>query len=371
MTSRVRRILGVVMWTWLVALPLHLRAQTPPAPSTSESWTEGGAQREENANEAAPTLVLAILPAKAQGVDSLVAAHLERRLSFEAQRLGYRLLAPEATEPRVLQGKHEDFTRPAELWSATQRVGAQRGVGAKVWAQHGRYVLEIVVASLDGTGPFTARGQASVEDFDAVVAVLLERALPPPARWDAAAAAEWAQARPSPPSPSPPPPRESETVRALAPKSSGRAPSRAQRNVSPRFALALQTESAVGTSSRFYNHLLGTRLDVRILPEFFFGAYIAYANLEGRNGRAQSVLSYGQIEYRVPVGVQARVRIPLRLGVGYLLKNGPLIRAATGLHIQLSERVALGLDLVTPTFWVLQDSTAVSLNFGCELVVGL
>lgn len=71
------------------------------------------------------------------------------------------------------------------------RRGVDRGAFARVWADAGRYVFELSVASADGTGPFFARGSSGAEDLYAVVERLTREAVPAPNVWDAAAAARY------------------------------------------------------------------------------------------------------------------------------------------------------------------------------------
>jgi hypothetical protein len=60
------------------------------------------------------------------------------------------------------------------------------------------------------------------------------------------------------------------------------------------------------------------------------------------------------------------VTIPLRAAVGYLPFNGPVIRLSAGLNYAISEHWEIGADILTPTFWILPDRTAVSLNIALE-----
>ena len=61
---------------------------------------------------------------------------------------------------------------------------------------------------------------------------------------------------------------------------------------------AVQTEAAIGVyPGDFYNHLAGVRLDLVFSPHVSFGGYVGYANLKGKDGRANNVLPYAQVEY--------------------------------------------------------------------------
>jgi hypothetical protein len=254
---------------------------------------------------------------------------------------------------------------PADLWRATYAAGAQRGAFARVWAHAGSYVIEIAVASLDGAGPFFARGTAGSTDLHEVTDRLLRQSLPVPDQWQGVAGAtgeQPSQAQPvgtQPPATAPPRPPEPEPEPEAPP-------------IRHRWNLALQTEGAIGTSQdMFYNHLFGARVDYRITRDILFGLYVGYANLRGKDGRVHNVLTYLQIEDRVRISSESDITVPLRLGLGYLPYNGPVVRLAGGVNIPLSRQIELGFDVLVPTFWILPDRTAVSLDLAIELILRL
>ena len=133
--------------------------------------------------------------------------------------------------------------------------------------------------------------------------------------------------------------------------------------------VAFQTDSAIGVSGKFYNHLLGARLDVCAVraSTTCLGAYLGYANLKGQDGRAHSALIAFLIDHRAQVsGVFS---IPIRFGSGWLVKNGPFLRASAGLGFRVSERVDLTFDLLAPTLWVTGKQPVYSLDLAGELAV--
>ena len=137
-----------------------------------------------------------------------------------------------------------------------------------------------------------------------------------------------------------------------------------------RWHLVLQTEGAIGTSQDgFYNHLVGGRIDFRVSRAILFGVYFAYANLAGKDGRADNIYFSLMVEDRIRISSSSDISIPLRLSVGYLPYNGPVIRLSAGLNIPLSSRFQLGFDLLAPTFWILPERTAVSLNIAAEIIL--
>jgi hypothetical protein len=101
------------------------------------------------------------------------------------------------------------------------------------------------------------------------------------------------------------------------------------------------------------------------------GLYAGYANLRGRDGRAQNMLFYLQGEDRIRLGEGTDLTIPLRFALGYLPFNGPFVRISAGLNLPITERIELGIDLIAPTFWVIPSGVAVSANFGLELIYRL
>jgi hypothetical protein len=138
-------------------------------------------------------------------------------------------------------------------------------------------------------------------------------------------------------------------------------------DTAPRLRLAAQTEAAFGVyPGSFYNHLAGARLDVRVSPHVSFGGYLGYANLKGREGRAHDVLPYAQVEYLFGKP-GAPVRVPLRFASGYLPRNGPVVRLATGLAFALTPKIDLVTELLAPMFWITRDQMVLSADVSLEL----
>jgi hypothetical protein len=130
--------------------------------------------------------------------------------------------------------------------------------------------------------------------------------------------------------------------------------------------LALQTEGAIGLyPGDFYNHLVGARLDLVFSPHVSFGGYVGYANLKGKDGRVSDGLAYVQAEYIV--GPPGGVRVPIRFASGYLPRNGPVVRAASGFAFPLSPALDLVTELLAPMVWVTRDQMVLSMNLSAEL----
>ena len=313
-------------------------------------------------DEGAAPLQLIVVDAAPYGIDEVVGRHVSAQMRETGAALGYGVLSPEQTVAAAQRLRMPYPPTPADLWRVTYFSESQRGAFARVWASSGRYVVELSVASLDGTGPFFARGTAGAEDLRSVVDGLLRQALPPPGAW---------RGRVEPGAEDDPSDRPRS---AASPDRLARPPTEAERPepevpVTRRFQLALQSESAFGASQdSYYNHLLGLRVDFRASHSVLFGVYAGYANLRGKAGRAQNILSYLQVEDRVRVNPTSDFTIPLRLGLGYLPYNGPVVRLSAGLNYAFAEQFEIGIDLLTPTFWILPDRTAVSLDVALELV---
>jgi hypothetical protein len=310
------------------------------------------------------------------GVDPVVGRVANRRVRAAVERLGYATLDPEHARLAMVRLAIAFPPSMADLWRITYATRAERGVLVVVGASGGRYLAEVRVASRDGAGPFHAHGDADAAGLEAKLDALVREALPPPGTPGApgapvAATPQGTQVDPPanvqppvdpPPSSEPPeaPPGPAEE-QAPAPKALPEPDHRTWR-------WAAQTESAVGLAEDpFYVHLVGARADVRFGPQFAFGALAAYANLPGRDGRVMSLLTALQIEQRIALTEQGAVALPLRMGLGYLWRNGYVLRVASGVAIALNDKVDLVFDLAVPTFWVTPERDLFSLDFAVEL----
>ena len=133
-----------------------------------------------------------------------------------------------------------------------------------------------------------------------------------------------------------------------------------------RFALQLEPQFGV-SGGKFFNQLIGARLDYRFTPTLSLGPYLAYANLKGKDGRASQALGAVQLEYRPSLGASSAISLPLRFTPGYLPENGPVLRLSAGLAYAVSPHVDIVLDAFTPTFWVVKNRTLVSLGGALEV----
>jgi hypothetical protein len=145
-----------------------------------------------------------------------------------------------------------------------------------------------------------------------------------------------------------------------------RGPSSSAGSWSDRVRVIAHDELVLGVDrDDFVGVLLGVRADYHIGPALFVGGYGGYANLPGRETRAHSLLTYAQLEHRIQVS--ETIGVPSRIALGYLARNGAVLRLGSGVALRITERLELVLDLLTPMFWVTPDTTLFSLNFGIEL----
>jgi hypothetical protein len=317
------------------------------------------------------TPIALVIDAAAYGVDPVVGQHVTRRMRMTAEEMGYVVVSPEDTVAAAQRVRMPYPPSPADLWRVTYVGRARRGAFARVWAHQGRYVFELSVASLDGSGPFFARGTSGAEDLHEVVAQLTRDALPAVEQWDAEGYTRYALAPTATPAPTTPP---APTAGVVPAPGSRVVIERRRRDNRPgrRFDLALQTEVGIGVDDRFANVLVGGRVGVRITNTIAVGVQLAYANLRGRGERASNVLPMLMVENRIRISRRSDITVPLRFAIGYLPFNGPVVRFSAGLNVPLSSRVELQADILAPTFWILPDErTAVSLNPALELIVRL
>lgn len=301
-----------------------------------------------------PPMQAMVLITATTGIDPVVGQHVTDQIKKTLRDMQYDVLDDAIVRDAVARTRMVYPPAPADLWRATHGANAHRGVFARAWAEGGKYVAELLVASADGSGPFFARGAFGADDLLTGVDGLVRQAVPALGVWQIAEQ-QNAVGLPSQG------PAAASSARAIE-------PIRPDPPVKNRLRVALQTEAAFGAGDEFfYNHLVGLKVDVKVGHTVLLGAYLAYANLEGANGRVGNFLPMAFVENRIRVGRPTLFTIPLRIQGGYLPKNGPVFRFSGGLNFALSEQIELGVDLIAPTFWVLPERTAFSFNLGAEL----
>ncbi len=321
---------------------------------------------------AAPALNVIVIDAATYGIDPIVGRVATDVIRRTAGTMGYGVVDGPTTITLAQRARMPYPPTPADLWRTTYAAQVHRGVFARIWAEGGRYVIEIIVASVDGAGPFFGRETAGADDLREAVARLTQSALPPPTQWNAAGvpAATTAPVATAVPGPMPVAPHRARAELAQPQARDGRRWHRPEPELR-RFSVTLQTESSIGTTQgSFYNHFAGARVDVRLVRDFMIGAYFAYVNLEGRSQRENNFYFQIDAEYRIRPSAGLDLTIPLRVGVGYLPYNGPVARISAGLNYALSENWEIGADLVVPTFYFLPAVGRVAVAFDFALEVG-
>lgn len=319
-----------------------------------------------------------VVDAITYGIAPIVGRVTSDQLRRTAADMGYTIL-PQNEGVRTFQALRMHYPpAPADLWRLGWATRSHRAIFARVWANEGRYVIEVIVASIDGAGPFVATETSGADDLRPAVDRALRQALPPLSAWQGPEPTFTPGGPPGVVGVGPRPvvagPVMPQARRRTVREELGHPTARDGRRWRPaepdirRFSVAVQTEASIGTSDgSFYNHFVGMRLDVRITRDILIGLYGAYVNLEGRDGRASNFFFMVQAEDRIRPSSTLELTIPLRLGVGYLPFNGPVFRLAAGLNYALTPNWEIGADLVAPTFYVLPDHFTVAFDFSLEV----
>ena len=341
---------------------------TPPEATTAADATPPEAAATPDAS--APALNLLVIDAATYGIDPIVGRVATDVIRRTAASMGYGVIDGATTIAYAQRVRMPYPPTPADLWRTTYSAQVHRGVFARIWAESGRYVIELIVASVDGAGPFFGRDTASAEDLRDVVTRLTESAVPPVTQWNAAGVPASPSAPTLATAPQPVSPHRARSELAQPQGRDGRRWHRPEPELR-RFSVTLQTESSIGaTQGSFYNHFAGARVDVRITRDFMIGGYFAYVNLEGRVQRQNDFYFQLDGEFRIRPSAGIDLTIPLRVGVGYLPYNGPVGRISAGLNYAFDANWEIGADLVVPTFYFLPAIGRVAVAFDFALEVG-
>ena len=296
---------------------------------------------------------LALIETETRGVDPVVGRFFNQRIKRFAAALGYRVRAPQDAREAMTRFGLGYPPSPSELWTLMHALSAKRVVFATVWISGGQYAFRLQVGSADGAGPYFSEATVTPADLLSRLEETLTEVLPPPGMRFEVPGASAALAQDA-------------AEGALYFDTAGPPPVPVPRHRPWR--LAMHGDTAFGFSSDgFRNHTLGARLDYRFDRELALGAYVGYANLAGRDGRVASLLAYLQFEDRVPINRRGTLHVPLRLGLGYLAKNGPVMRLAAGFGFNMGDQAEATLELLAPTFWLTQETLLFSLDLGVEV----
>lgn len=331
------------------AAPAEPVAVVPPlVDSADESSPEDARTQEaqgpdgqtESVEDPPSPRTVVLLPVVGLGVDDLVPPIVQVEVADVIRDMGYAITESPPVAIRTA----------ADLWRVTWAGQGSRGVSVRVSTARDQYLVEVIVVSLDGTGPFFGRGQAAPDGLRAEVRRVLAETLPPPGIWFTRSI----------------PPVQPIQARHELGNPTERSLSRRDREA-PRWGATLATEAGFGSSpSFFYNHFVGLRLDYRFFRDFWVGVGVHYANLHAYQGRADNFLLMGHIEDRVRLSSRFDLQLPLRIGVGYIPNNGAVLRFSAGLRYPIAPRVELGVDLLAPTIYFLGSQVVTAFHLGLE-----
>ncbi|MFO0627873.1 MAG: hypothetical protein U0325_20005 [Polyangiales bacterium] len=332
-----------------VALP----PPPPPDPATPVVATPGANPATPPAPPTTQGPLTAVIDAAPLGVDPAAARFVTETLRTRVAELGFRVIATEEMYAAAAR-LQLPFPVPAEgIYELERVLQAPVAVHAEVRAARGQYIVRVRVR-------VAVEAQERVREITATqfqLAEALRNAMPEllvPPRPEAVAA----QPVPTPPAvvaaPATPPRR------------------RAVRAHPRRFELGLGVIGAFGPGQDpFANALVMVRGRWFPLDRFGISASVSYANLRGRDERVSNVLMLAGVETSVDLVPSARVFIPLRFEAGYLPNNGPVFRLTAGVAFNLTRRIRMEIDVLSPTVWVLPETSPVTLDLAAHVSFAL
>jgi hypothetical protein len=312
-------------------------AAPPPAPATQGPLT-------------------AVIDAAPLGVDPAAARFVTDTLRARVAELGFRVVSTQEMYAAAAR-LQLPFPVPAEgIYELERVLQAPVAVHAEVRAARGQYLVRLRVR-------VAVEPQERVREITATqfqLAEALRSAMPEllvPPRADAVAAPPVAPTLPVPvDADAPATPRRRRVVRAHP----------------RRFELGLGVIGAFGPGQDpFANALVMVRGRWFPLDRFGVTASVSYANLRGRDERVSNVLVLAGVETSVDLVPSSRVFIPLRFEAGYLPNNGPVFRLTAGVAFNLTRRIRMEIDILSPTVWVLPETSPVTLDLAAHVSFAL
>lgn len=302
----------------------------------------------------------AVIDAAPIGVDAAAGRYVTNVLREAIAAMGFQVVP----QPELYDAARRlalPFPVPADgIFTLERALQTPLAVTAEVRAAQGQYVVHLRVRV--AVEPVERTRDVTATQFQLGAAI--REALPPllvPPRIGQAPAGE------RPVSLGEPPPGD-----AAAPASAPARRRRRPRAHPQRWELSVGAIAALGPGrDGFVNALVAARVSYFPRDRLGFSLSADYVNLRGRDERVSNVLFLAGVETAVDLLPARRVFIPLRAEIGYLPQNGPVFRLTAGVSFSLSRRVRLNLDLLSPTLWVLPETTPVTLDLGAHLVVGL
>ena len=302
----------------------------------------------------------AVIDAAPVGVDAAAGRYVTNVLREAITAMGFQVI-PQSELYDAARRLALPFPVPADgIFTLERALQAPLAVTAEVRAAQGQYVVHIRVRVAVEPDERTSDVTATQFQLGAAIREALPPLLVPPRV--GVAAPVVADAPPAGAAPG-----------AFDP-AAARPPRRRRRpRAHPqRWELSVGAIAALGPGrDGFVNALVAARVSYFPSDRLGFSLTGAYTNLRGREERVSNVLILGGVETAVDLLPDRRIFIPLRAEIGYLPNNGPVFRLTAGVSFSLSRRVRLNLDLLSPTLWVLPESTPVTLDLGAHLVIGL
>lgn len=330
-------------------------ATTPPAPPPGASAQNANGPR------------TAVIDAAPIGVDPAAAAFVTRVLRGVVSDAGFAVI-PTPELYAAAQRLQLPFPVPAEgIYLLERALQAPLALTAEVRASRGLYVVRVRVrVAVEATERVREVSANQFQLEDQLRAALPELLVPPDPSRTAAQGAQGA----NPPGGANPQPG---TGTGATPEQPLPLPRRRRVRVHPRrWELSLGPTFAFGPGrDAFFNFLASARVGFFPQDRFGFTLTVSYANLRGSEGRVSNVLFMAGVETSVDLAPSIKLFIPLRAEGGYLPLNGPVFRVTAGLSWQFARRWRLEADLLSPTLWILPETTPVSLDLGVRIVAGL
>lgn len=296
----------------------------------------------------------AVIDAAPIGVDPAAARFVTETLRTAAAGAGFQLIPTQELYGAAAQLQLPFPVPPEGIYELERLLQAPVAIHAEVRAAQGRYLVRLRVRI--AAEPAERVHELSASQFQ--LADAIRQALPPmlaPPRGNVLSG--------------PPDTLAQSEARGPAPRRRRRRVIRAHPR---RFELGLGVIGAFGPGQDpFANALVMARARWFPVDRFGISASVSYANLRGRDQRVSNVLMLAGVETSVDLVPSAHVFIPLRFEAGYLPNNGPVFRLTAGVAFNLTRRIRMEIDIISPTVWVLPETSPVTLDLGAHISFAL
>lgn len=331
-------------------------ANVPPPPPPDAAPPPPPAPAATPAAPAAQGPRTAVVDAAPIGVDPAAARFVTETLRARAAELGFNVIPTQELYAAASRLQLPFPVPPEGIFELERVLQAPVALHAEVRASHGQYLVRLRVRIAVERAERVQ--EVSANQFQ--LAESLRQALPPllvPPRADAAVA-------PAPPS---------APVDLVGQAPAAPTPRRRVIRAHPRrWEVGAGVIGAFGPGQdAFANALVLARARYFPIDRFGVSVSFGYANLRGRDERVSNVLMLAGVETSVDLVSSSRIFIPLRFEAGYLPNNGPVFRLTAGVAFNLARRVRMEIDIISPTIWVLPDTSPVTLDLGAHVSFAL